>query len=76
MLEVLANLSRARAKSAQWFSGQLSPLQQADHLRHDRNIRKALHSAKDLRLALEASRKAAAIAQEAAPVPVLDRSQY
>ena len=42
----------------------------------DRNVRKALHNAKELRLALEASRKAAAIAQEAAPVPVLDRSQY
>ena len=42
----------------------------------DRNIRKALHSAKELRLALEANRKAAAVAQEAAPVPVLDRSQY
>ncbi len=42
----------------------------------DRNIRKALNSAKEVRIALEASRKAAAIAQEAAPTPVLDRSQY
>ena len=42
----------------------------------DRNIRKALASAKELRLAIEASRKAAAIAQENAPVPVMDRSQY
>lgn len=42
----------------------------------DRNIRKALASAKELRLAIEASRKAAAIAQENSPVPVMDRSQY
>ena len=42
----------------------------------DHNVRKALHSAKELRLVLEASRKAAAVAQENAPVPVLDRSQY
>jgi hypothetical protein len=42
----------------------------------DRNIRKALHSAKEIRLAIEASRQAAAIAQEKAPVPVMDRSQY
>ena len=42
----------------------------------DRNIRKALSSAKELRLAIEASRKAARIAEEGAPVPVLDRSQY
>ena len=40
----------------------------------DRNVRKALASAKELRLVMEASRKAAA--QEAAPVPVTDRSQY
>lgn len=42
----------------------------------DRNVRKALRNAKELRLALEESRKAAATALEAAPVPVLDRSQY
>jgi DNA-directed RNA polymerase subunit RPC12/RpoP len=42
----------------------------------DRNIRKALMSAKELRLVIEASRKAASIAEEAAPVPVFDRSQY
>jgi DNA-directed RNA polymerase subunit M/transcription elongation factor TFIIS len=42
----------------------------------DRNIRKALQSAREVRLVLEASRKAAAVAQEAAPVPVMDRSQY
>lgn len=47
-----------------------------DSSAEDRNIRKALSSAKELRLAIEASRKAAAIAQEAAPVPVMDRSQY
>jgi hypothetical protein len=40
----------------------------------DRNIRKALKSAKELRLVIEASRRAASIAQEGAPVPV--RSQY
>jgi predicted nucleic acid-binding Zn-ribbon protein len=42
----------------------------------DRNIRKALMNAKELRLVIEASRKAATIAKEAAPVPVMDRSQY
>jgi DNA-directed RNA polymerase subunit RPC12/RpoP len=42
----------------------------------DRNIRNALMSAKELRLAIEASRKAASIAEEGAPVPVFDRSQY
>lgn len=42
----------------------------------DRNIRKALQGAKEIRLAIEASRQAAAIAQENAPVPVMDRSQY
>jgi predicted nucleic acid-binding Zn-ribbon protein len=42
----------------------------------DRNIRKALSSARELRLVIEASRKAARIAEEGAPVPVLDRSQY
>ncbi|MGA8901424.1 hypothetical protein [Bradyrhizobium sp.] len=42
----------------------------------DRNVRKALISAKELRAVIEASRKAAAVAQENAPVPVMDRSQY
>jgi predicted nucleic acid-binding Zn-ribbon protein len=42
----------------------------------DRNVRKALISAKELRLVIEASRKAASTAQEGAPVPVMDRSQY
>ena len=42
----------------------------------DRNVRKALIAAKELRLVIEANRKAAAIAQENAPVPVMDRSQY
>ena len=42
----------------------------------DRNIRKALSSARELRLVIEESRRAAAAAQEAAPVPVMDRSQY
>ena len=42
----------------------------------DRNIRKALMNAKELRLAIEASRKAASIAQEGAAVPAMDRSQY
>jgi predicted nucleic acid-binding Zn-ribbon protein len=47
-----------------------------DSTAEDRNIRKALSSAKELRLAIEESRRAAAAAQEAAPVPVMDRSQY
>jgi hypothetical protein len=42
----------------------------------DRNVRKALMSAKEIRLAIEASRRSARIAEENAPVPVLDRSQY
>jgi hypothetical protein len=42
----------------------------------DRNIRKALLNAKEIRYAIEAARKAAAIVQEGAPVPVMDRSQY
>ena len=42
----------------------------------DRNIRKALIGAKELRLVIEASRRAASVAQETAPVPVMDRSQY
>lgn len=40
----------------------------------DRNVRKALTSAKELRAVIEDSRRAAAIAQESAPVPVRDRS--
>jgi hypothetical protein len=42
----------------------------------DRNIRKALSSAKELRLVIEASRRAASTTQEGAPVAVIDRSQY
>jgi len=42
----------------------------------DRNIRKALIGAKELRLVIEASRRAASAALESAPVPVMDRSQY
>jgi hypothetical protein len=42
----------------------------------DRNVRKALLGAKEIRLAIEASRRAARIAEEGAPVPVMDRSQY
>jgi predicted nucleic acid-binding Zn-ribbon protein len=47
-----------------------------DATAEDRNIRKALSSAKELRLLIEASRRTAAMAQEAAPAPVMDRSQY
>ena len=47
-----------------------------DSTAEDRNIRKALSSAKELRHVIEASRRAATLAQEAAPVPVMDRSQY
>lgn len=42
----------------------------------DRNVRKALISAKEIRAVLEEARRAAAIAQQASPVPVMDRSQY
>ena len=42
----------------------------------DRNVRKALLGAKELRQAIEAARRTAAIAQEGAPVPGMDRSQY
>lgn len=45
----------------------------------DRNIRKALMSAKEVRLAIEADRKAASLAQQAQmdkPAPVMDRSRY
>ena len=45
----------------------------------DRNIRKALMNAKEVRLAIEAEREAARQAQQAQiekPAPVMDRSQY
>jgi hypothetical protein len=42
----------------------------------DRNVRKALSNARELRYVIEAARKAAAVAQENAPAPVMDRSQY
>ncbi|HLX17542.1 MAG TPA: hypothetical protein VKS24_20315 [Bradyrhizobium sp.] len=42
----------------------------------DRNIRKALMSAKEVRLALEADRSAARLAPKSGPVPSMDRSQY
>lgn len=47
-----------------------------DPTAEDRNIRKALLNAKELRETIEAARKAAASAQEGAPAPVMDRSQY
>jgi hypothetical protein len=47
-----------------------------DMTTEDRNIRKALMSAKELRLVIEASRKAARLVQQGAPAPVMDRSQY
>jgi hypothetical protein len=42
----------------------------------DRNIRKALMSAREVRQAIDAERLATRMAQEGAPVPVMDRSQY
>ncbi len=45
----------------------------------DRNIRRALMNAKEVRLAIEAKREAARQAQQAPiekPAPVMDRSQY
>ena len=42
----------------------------------DRNVRKALTAAKELRAVIEASRRAAASAQQGAAAPVMDRSQY
>jgi hypothetical protein len=42
----------------------------------DRNVRKALRSARELRLVLEENREAAAVALESAPAPTADRSQY
>jgi len=49
-----------------------------DNNSEDRNIRKALLSAKEVRQAVEAERQAAREAQmePPAPAPVLDRSQY
>jgi hypothetical protein len=42
----------------------------------DKNIRKALTNAREVRRAIEAAQLAARLPQEAAPVPVMDRSQY
>jgi hypothetical protein len=42
----------------------------------DRNVRKALISAKEVRAVIEESRRAAAVAQQGATAPVMDRSQY
>jgi predicted nucleic acid-binding Zn-ribbon protein len=42
----------------------------------DRNVRKALQNARELRRVIEESRRAAASAQESKPAPVMDRSQY
>jgi predicted nucleic acid-binding Zn-ribbon protein len=42
----------------------------------DRNVRKALTSAREIRHAVDAARQAAATAQEKSPAPVMDRSQY
>jgi len=42
----------------------------------DRNVRKALISAKEIRAVLDEARRAAAVAQQSAPAPVMDRSQY
>jgi hypothetical protein len=42
----------------------------------DKNIRKALVSAREVRRAIEAQQLATRMAQEGAPVPVMDRSQY
>ena len=46
-----------------------------DNNSEDRNIRKALLSARDVRLAVEAYRRAAS-QEQAAQAPVADRSQY
>jgi predicted nucleic acid-binding Zn-ribbon protein len=42
----------------------------------DRNVRKALTSAREIRHAVDAARQAAATAQEKSSAPVMDRSQY
>jgi DNA-directed RNA polymerase subunit RPC12/RpoP len=47
-----------------------------DTMVDDRNIRKALVNARELRRVIEASRKAASVAPEPAGVSVMDRSQY
>ena len=51
-----------------------------DNTSEDRNIRKALASAKEVRLAIEEAREAARLVQQAQlekkPAPVMDRSQY
>ncbi len=46
-----------------------------DNNSEDRNIRKALLSARDVRLAVDAERKAASL-EQAAQAPAMDRSQY
>ncbi len=46
-----------------------------DSSSEDRNIRKALLSAREVRLAVEAQRKAASL-EQAAQAPVADRSRY
>jgi DNA-directed RNA polymerase subunit M/transcription elongation factor TFIIS len=50
-----------------------------DSTSEDRNIRKALANAREVRLAIEEAREAARLAQQAQlekPAPVMDRSQY
>ena len=50
-----------------------------DSTSEDKNIRKALASAREVRLAIEEDRKAASLAQQAqtqTPAPVMDRSRY
>jgi hypothetical protein len=42
----------------------------------DKNIRKALMSAREVRRAIEADQLAARLVKEGAPAPVMDRSQY
>lgn len=47
-----------------------------DNGSEDRNIRKALMSAKEVRLAIEDERNSASLAQASQAAPVIDRSQY
>ena len=50
-----------------------------DNTSEDKNIRKALASAREVRLAIEEAREAARLAQQAQlekPAPVMDRRQY
>jgi hypothetical protein len=68
MHEVLANLSRACAHCNRLITFDMTV--------DDRNVRKALISAKEIRAVLDEARRAAAVAQQATPVPVMDRSQY